>query len=199
MGEVCDDAQLPLATITELGNTVPPKATIETLPDVVLLDIFDFFVGETCKNEWLTLAHVCRRWRHIVFASPRRLNLQLHCTNRSPVKKTLGIWPVLPIKIHASGRRMSHSHVNGYRQRLCSTQASRSRVLHRSLWSYKVAIGRTRGRDHLSCMAFHFRPYRNCFYLPVALSRFTLSFLIPGTFHPRRWSLACLHCPDSNT
>jgi hypothetical protein len=22
---------------------------------------------------------------------------------------------------------------------------------------------------------------------------------IPGTFHPRRWSLACPHCPDSNT
>ncbi len=68
MVEVCDDAQLPLATITELGNTVPPKATIETLPDVVLLDIFDFFVGEACKNEWHTVVHVCRRWRHIVFA-----------------------------------------------------------------------------------------------------------------------------------
>jgi len=43
---------------------------------------------------------VCRRWRCIVFASPRRLDLKLYCTpQRSVSSKTLDIWPVLPIVI----------------------------------------------------------------------------------------------------
>ncbi|KAH9963476.1 hypothetical protein BGW80DRAFT_1351168, partial [Lactifluus volemus] len=35
--------------------------------------------------EWHRLAHVCRRWRHIIFDSPRSLNLQLFCTYGTPV------------------------------------------------------------------------------------------------------------------
>jgi len=35
-----------LATIPELGDTGPPKVTIKTLPDVALLEIFDFYVDE---------------------------------------------------------------------------------------------------------------------------------------------------------
>jgi hypothetical protein len=35
-------------------------------------------------------------------SSPRCLALQLLCTNRRPVKKSLDIWPPLPIYIHAS-------------------------------------------------------------------------------------------------
>jgi hypothetical protein len=43
--------------------------------------------------------HVCRRWRQIVFASPRRLNLRIPCTRRTLVGKNLGIWPALPIDV----------------------------------------------------------------------------------------------------
>ena len=41
--------------------------------------------------------HVCRRWRQVIFESPRRLNLQILCTDRTPVQKNIGIWPAFPI------------------------------------------------------------------------------------------------------
>ncbi|KAH9167925.1 hypothetical protein EDB89DRAFT_1643224 [Lactarius sanguifluus] len=79
--------------------------TINTLPDSVLLEIFDL-----CRMnhdirlfpfypilEWHRLVHVCQRWRHIVFASPIRLGLQLFCTHGTPVRKNLGYWPPFPL------------------------------------------------------------------------------------------------------
>ena len=79
------------------------------LPDNVLLETFDFYLGEDNPNQfdddhdydgWQTLVHVCRRWRCIVFASPRRLDLKLYSTpQRSVHSKTLDIWPALPIVI----------------------------------------------------------------------------------------------------
>jgi hypothetical protein len=53
------------------------------------------------ENGWHTLVHVCKRWRCLVFASPRRLDLRLLCTHRRPVKKLLDTWPPLPIFIDA--------------------------------------------------------------------------------------------------
>ncbi len=50
---------------------------------------------------WHTLVRVCRSWRHIVFASPRRLDLQLLCTVGTPVRKYLDCWPpTFPIVIN---------------------------------------------------------------------------------------------------
>ena len=43
--------------------------------------------------------HVCRRWRHLVFASPRRLNLRLFRKPEAPVKDKLDIWPAFPLLI----------------------------------------------------------------------------------------------------
>jgi len=81
--------------------------TIDRLPDDALLEIFDFCregtmcgVGSTWM--WGTLVHVCRRWRCIIFASPRRLDLRLVCTHKTPVRKSLDIWPPLPINIRHS-------------------------------------------------------------------------------------------------
>ena len=83
------------------------RVTINMLPDIALLEIFDFFLGEG-RNEqdvkiqaWYRLVHVCRKWRDIVFGSPRRLDLQLLCTPRSTVRVTLDVWPPLPIIIYA--------------------------------------------------------------------------------------------------
>ena len=42
---------------------------------------------------------MCRRWRSLVFQSPRRLNLQLVCTPKTPVRDTLDIWPPLRLVI----------------------------------------------------------------------------------------------------
>ena len=51
------------------------------------------------EDVWHTLVHVCQRWRFVVFASPRHLDLQILCRNGSPVEEYLDIWPQLPIAI----------------------------------------------------------------------------------------------------
>ena len=43
--------------------------------------------------------HVCRRWRQIVFESPRRLDLKIRCTSQTPARRDLRIWPAFPIAI----------------------------------------------------------------------------------------------------
>jgi hypothetical protein len=81
--------------------------TIEKVPDDVLLEIFSIYVDEAEDvDAWCTLVHVCQNWRHIAFVSPRRLNMQLLCTNRRPVRAMLDIWPALPIIIRYDGDLM---------------------------------------------------------------------------------------------
>jgi len=113
--EVGDKKQVLLRmTSTELrgADRLYPRVTIDALSDNVLLDTFDFYLGKDDPDRvfandhnydgWQTLVHVCRRWRFIVFASPRRLDLKLYCTpQRSVNSKTLDIWPELPIVICA--------------------------------------------------------------------------------------------------
>ena len=79
---------------------------IDVLPDDVLLEIFDFYMimnplytGSTPVYAWQPLVHVCRRWRNLVFGSPRRLKLRLLCTSTTPVKDRLDVWPALPLVI----------------------------------------------------------------------------------------------------
>jgi F-box-like len=86
--------------------------SIDMLPDDVLLEIFDFFVEESHFSredieEWQTLVHVCRRWRSLVFGSPRRLNLRLFCSDKTPARGTLDVWPALPLFI--GSREMAES------------------------------------------------------------------------------------------
>ena len=79
--------------------------TIDLLSDNVLLEVFDLY--RLCDSiytrpwpwRWHTLVHVCRRWRYIILASPCRLNLRLFCTDKTPAKESLHIWPTLPIEI----------------------------------------------------------------------------------------------------
>ena len=84
------------------------RVKIDVLPDVALLEIFDFYVGKKghdlnvdkcAMHVWCTLAHVCRKWRDLVFASPRRLRLQLWYKHWLPLKEMLDIWPPLNIAI----------------------------------------------------------------------------------------------------
>ena len=78
-------------------------ATIDMLPDEALLEIFDFFLfGNECIDGWHPLVHVCRKWRNVIFGSPRRLNLHLYCTAKTPAKEMLDIWPPFPIIINGS-------------------------------------------------------------------------------------------------
>ena len=65
------------------------------LPDEVLLEIFDFYrkipVYYSIRPVWTwhLLVHVCRRWRQIIFESPHRLDLQILCTEKTPVRQNL--------------------------------------------------------------------------------------------------------------
>ena len=90
------------------------------VPDDVLLDIFYFYVVEDFDprglriSQWIRLAQVCRRWRGVVFQSPHRLNLRLVCTNRTPARDTLDIWPPFPLIIRniIGYRRLGRSGVD---------------------------------------------------------------------------------------
>jgi hypothetical protein len=115
--EVSDHSQFTSSSwlTTNLGGTDSdqpyPRVTIGKLPDDVLLEIFVHVIGPSYstlsgprrfEDGWRTLVHVYRRWRSVVLASPRRLDLQLFCTNTRPVKKLLDIWPPsLPVSIYA--------------------------------------------------------------------------------------------------
>jgi hypothetical protein len=50
-------------------------------------------------ESWQSLVHVCRRWRCLVFGSPRQLNLQLYCLPGRSARKSLDVWPALPLLI----------------------------------------------------------------------------------------------------
>lgn len=78
--------------------------SIDIFPDEVLLHIFYFYRVDTVDlvNKtwgWHRLVHVCQRWRRIILASQHSLDLRLVCTERTPVRKTIYVWPPFPIII----------------------------------------------------------------------------------------------------
>ena len=86
--------------------------SIDTLPDDALLLIFDHYIygvrleeeeNQKVERAWQSLVHVCRRWRRIIFESPRRLDLRLVCTGGTPARDRLDIWPALPLIILGEG------------------------------------------------------------------------------------------------
>jgi hypothetical protein len=100
------------------------------LHDDVLLEIFDFYVDEEIEDQeekqsmeaWQTLVHVCWRWRSLVFASPRRLDLRLVCTAGTSARDTLDVWPALPLEIQddiTSKRVDNIASVLKLRDRVC--------------------------------------------------------------------------------
>lgn len=99
-------AEVLTSSSVSLGQAdVDRHVTIQMLPDEVLLEIFDYHRLDALDYslfgpwEWHGLAHVCQRWRSLIYASPRRLDLRLVYTYRRPVGKTLDCWPELPIAL----------------------------------------------------------------------------------------------------
>ena len=83
------------------------QVTIDVLPDGALLEIFDFYKDDLINRtvqfltwRWIGMTQVCRRWRNIIFGSPRRLDLRLICTNETPARTSLGIWPPFPLVVY---------------------------------------------------------------------------------------------------
>ena len=103
-------------TLCGVGQAI----SINILPDHVLLAVFDFCVNHDVVGDpifehifakfeedmvaWQSLIHVCRRWRGIIFGSPRRLNLRLVCTSKPLASNTLNLWPTLPLLVHVRDR-----------------------------------------------------------------------------------------------
>jgi hypothetical protein len=134
----------------DLSNTGQPepftRITIDTLPDDVLLDIFDFYLRADIPypsvaggrnvplrlDLWHTLVHVCRRWRWIVSASPRRLKLNLLCTERRPVKRN--IWPEIPIFIWATIPKSGRSRSQGVKNIVAALKQHHNRVCRIAFW-----------------------------------------------------------------
>ena len=83
------------------------QVTIDMVPDLALLEIFGFYMAEALncgifrrnREVWIILAHVCRKWRDIVFGSPHRLNVRLFFKPWSSVSAMLDTWPPLLIDI----------------------------------------------------------------------------------------------------
>ena len=102
-------------SITALASPFPMRPWVSApvgqvirfnlLPDDVLLEISGFYTenpsykGKAEIEAWQSLVHVCRRWRSLVFGSPRHLNLALFCTPETPARDTLDVWPALPLLI----------------------------------------------------------------------------------------------------
>jgi hypothetical protein len=76
------------------------------LPDNVLIEIFDVYRKDIIiYAHWIytwkfqALIQVCRRWRSVIFGSPLRLDLRVVCTDTTPTRTSLDIWPPFPISI----------------------------------------------------------------------------------------------------
>ena len=80
------------------------RTSPDILPDEVLLHIFRFCRVDTVDRVngtwgWLRLVHVCTRWRRVILDSKQALGLRLVCTEKTPVRRTLDVWPPFPIVI----------------------------------------------------------------------------------------------------
>jgi hypothetical protein len=101
-----------IPTTADRRNVV--QVTIDMVPDVALIEIFDFYMTEALdfdpfqhnredREVWIILAHVCRKWQDIVFGSPSRLNARIFFKPRRSVRVMLDTWPPLPIDIWGYG------------------------------------------------------------------------------------------------
>ncbi|KAI0294161.1 hypothetical protein BC826DRAFT_1012684 [Russula brevipes] len=111
--------QLSNAVTEPCGPSRTPsyrRATIEMLPEDTLLEIFDFYRMDAAEVSherrpwgWHHLAHVCQKWRRVVSASPRRLDLEILCTLGGHIEPILHSWPTVPLIVQFQGSPKSES------------------------------------------------------------------------------------------
>ncbi len=83
------------------------------LSEDILIEIFDFYRQDAMMQsegmpwKWHHLAHVCRKWRHVISMSPRRLDLRVLFHNRTPIE-ILHVWPTLPLVLSFKATRESY-------------------------------------------------------------------------------------------
>ncbi|KAI0261340.1 hypothetical protein BC834DRAFT_896243 [Gloeopeniophorella convolvens] len=100
-------------SIILIGGRHHANARIETLPDELLVAIFDFCrctnqelagdaggrLGVFTQQYWFHIAGVCRRWRRALLGSPSRLRLCLRCTDPEATEHVTASFPSLPLLI----------------------------------------------------------------------------------------------------
>jgi F-box-like len=91
-------------TSEQPGYDVLYRILIVKLNNDMLLEIFNFCRLDDEENwnlqhRWCKLAHVCRRWRYLIYDFPSLLNMRLTLTNGSPNIDTLCHLPPLPLVI----------------------------------------------------------------------------------------------------
>src|SRR5712672_2555521 len=158
--------------------------TIDTLPDEVVVEIFDFYIivndrgSYTPLNTWHALVHVCRRWRYLVFASPRRLNLRLAYHGHRPISEVLDAWPVLPITLIS---RLESSELPKSDQRWDNLVAALESEHYNRISEIHISEATS---SHLERFAAAMqKPFPNLTYLDVSLymSRFSV-LVLPDSF-----------------
>src|SRR6266852_1823116 len=99
-------ASIPIArsahTTSKVLSKYFPLISINTLPDDVLLEVFDHYRILSADHwarlqGWYKLAHTSPRWRQLFFTSSLRLNLQLRCTFGTPVTDMINHSPPFPL------------------------------------------------------------------------------------------------------
>ena len=117
------------------------------LPDNVLLEIFYCYredpkfhirIGFMHSWRWEALIQVCRRWRCVILGSPRRLDLRLVCTDTTPTRTLLDIWPPFPISI-TSSEEMNDQSVENI---IAAVEHGHDRISHISISISGTAIGK---------------------------------------------------------
>ena len=86
------------------------------LTEDIILEIFNFYRlyaverSEGRPWKWHRLAHVCRKWRHVISMSPRRLDLRILCEYEAPIESILASWPTLPLvaMFNSAGWKSKH-------------------------------------------------------------------------------------------
>ena len=120
---------------------------IDMLTDNVLLEIFDFYKEDNMffiraawiyTWRWKTLIQVCRRWRCVIFGSPLRLDLRLVCTDRTPTRTSLDIWPPFPISIDCS----DEVDAKGVESIIAAVEQGRDRISNIAIAIQGSAIGK---------------------------------------------------------
>jgi len=150
--------------------------TVQSLPNEVLLYIFSFHRllsgggsrPPSAAWRWHTLAHVCQRWRDIIFSSLRHLETRLIIPRKSP-KTPLDSCTALPLSIRVGNGRIS--------------EEQRANVIAAFKHPNRIC------EIHLSTtMGFLFRTTNPS--LSWNTSRFQVSRV---SIHPTRWILEWVH------
>ena len=149
--------------------------SIDTLPDDVLLAIFNYYVNGDAQDvtereeAWQLLVHMCRRWRSIVFGSPRRLKLRLVCQERTRARDTLYVWPALPLVIWYNG-----DHRRGSVDNVIAVLERRDRVC-------RINVENVQSSDLEILLAAMQQPFPELTYLSIYSEDETVS-VVPDSF-----------------